>query len=626
MTRVLLTGGSGFIAAHVLESLLTRGHSVVTTVRSQEKADKIKQAYPDLGKDRLDFAIVEDIAQEGAFDKAVISDPPFESVIHTASPFHFNITDTKKDLLDPAINGTVGILKAIKKSAPTVKHVVITSSFAAILNGAKLPNWPEHTYTEEDWNPITEEQALTNPAEGYRASKTFAERAAWDFVRDEKPNFTISTVNPPMVFGPVVHYLNSLDSLNTSNQRIRDFAQGKAKDGLPNSGVFLWIDVRDLALVHVRQIEVPEAAGKRYFATAGYFSNKEIADAIEKNFPEYKDNLPAPDARAEGDYPNGSTESLHKYDNSRVKTLGITFRTIEESTVDLVKSLKAVGLNPPSRHHNQHLELTKLQAQSQPPNPELPPQLPPLIPTTSPPHPPPPMSSWDYIAKLVCIGDSGTGKSSLVIRLCEGRFSPHHDVTIGVEFGSRIVPVGPPNYIAPPKPTLSRHPSGAPPADGDTDPDSDAASPAPEPPGLPTPPVTNPKPKPVVQKHMKLSLWDTAGQETYKSVTRSYFRGASGALLVFDISRRPTFAHVQDWLADLRAIAEADIVVVLVGNKSDLAAGEENKREVTVAEAEEWAQKNGVLEYVETSAKSGEGVERAFARVAERIYENIEAG
>ncbi|KFY05594.1 hypothetical protein V492_08424 [Pseudogymnoascus sp. VKM F-4246] len=346
MSRVLLTGGSGFIAAHVLESLLTRGHSVVTTVRSQEKADKIKEAYPTYGKDKLDFAIVEDIAQEGAFDKAVISDPPFKSVIHTASPFHFNITDTKKDLLDPAILGTTGILKAIKKSAPTVKHVVITSSFAAILNGSKLPHWPEHTYTEEDWNPITEEQALTNPAEGYRASKTFAERAAWDFVRDEKPNFTISTVNPPMVFGPVVHYLNSLDSLNTSNQRIRDFAQGKAKNGLPNSGVYLWIDVRDLALVHVRQIEVPEAAGKRFFATAGYFSNKEIADAIRNNFPEYKDQLPAADAPGDGDYPNGSTESLHKYDNSRVvKTLGITFRSIEESVVDLVKSLKTVGLN-----------------------------------------------------------------------------------------------------------------------------------------------------------------------------------------------------------------------------------------------------------------------------------------
>lgn len=125
---------------------------------------------------------------------------------------------------------------------------------------------------------------------------------------------------------------------------------------------------------------------------------------------------------------------------------------------------------------------------------------------------------------------------------------------------------------------------------------------------------------------MKLSLWDTAGQETYKSVTRSYFRGASGALLVFDISRRPTFLHVTDWLNDLRQIAEPDIVVVLVGNKNDLAAEDTNKREVTRAEAEEWAKKNGVLEYVETSAKSGEGVEMAFGRVAERIYENIEAG
>lgn len=215
--------------------------------------------------------------------------------------------------------------------------------------------------------------------------------------------------------------------------------------------------------------------------------------------------------------------------------------------------------------------------------------------------------SWDYIAKLVCIGDSGTGKSSLTIRLCEGRFSPHHDVTIGVEFGSRIVPVGPPNTQPPkPKPSISRDPSLASISEG-----------------LPAPPRVEEK---VVQKHMKLSLWDTAGQETYKSVTRSYFRGASGALLVFDISRRGTFDHVMDWLNDLRQIAEPDIVVVLVGNKSDLAAGDENKREVTKEEAETWAKKNGVLEYVETSAKSGEGVEMAFGRVAERIYQNIEAG
>ncbi|KAI1343995.1 GTP-binding protein rab2 [Xylariaceae sp. FL0016] len=205
---------------------------------------------------------------------------------------------------------------------------------------------------------------------------------------------------------------------------------------------------------------------------------------------------------------------------------------------------------------------------------------------------------WDYIAKLVCIGDSGCGKSSLTIRLCEGRFSPQHDVTIGVEFGSRIVPVGPPASKLPP--------------------------------GSPPPPPEEEDPS---QKHMKLSLWDTAGQETYKSVTRSYFRGASGALLVFDITRKATFQHVTDWLNDLRAIAEPDIVVILVGNKLDRAqedpdaSGEgSNKREVTTAEAEEWARRNGVLQYVETSAKSGENVERAFQQVAERIFENINAG
>jgi Ras-related protein Rab-2A len=203
-----------------------------------------------------------------------------------------------------------------------------------------------------------------------------------------------------------------------------------------------------------------------------------------------------------------------------------------------------------------------------------------------------------------------TNPPKLTVRLCEGRFSPHHDVTIGVEFGSRIVPVGPPASLS-----LSiNNPSSKPP------PQAPAAKDA-------------SKSKETPQKHMKLSLWDTAGQETYKSITRSYFRGASGALLVFDISRKNTFLSATSWLHDLRQIAEEGIIVVLVGNKSDLAPsstvsdGEaDNKRQVTKEEAEEWCKANGVMEYVETSAKNGEGVERAFLEVAERIYQNIEAG
>lgn len=231
--------------------------------------------------------------------------------------------------------------------------------------------------------------------------------------------------------------------------------------------------------------------------------------------------------------------------------------------------------------------------------------------------------AWDYIAKIVSLGDSGCGKSSLTIRLCEGRFTPAHDVTIGVEFGSRIVPVGPPSSLL-----LSiNNPSGpstsSPLAAIQQQQNQRSASTTTD---TAAPSKTKKNPPSQPQKHMKLSLWDTAGQETYKSITRSYFRGASGALLVFDISRRATFASVTSWLHDLRQIAEPGIVVVLVGNKSDLPTSNPASRQVERAEAEEWCRANGVMQYVETSAKSGEGVERAFLEVAERIFQNIEAG
>lgn len=311
-------------------------------MRSQSKADKIKEAHPKYGKDKLDFAIVEDIAQEGAFDQAIKSDPPFEAVVHTASPFHFNVTDVQKQLLDPAYIGTTGILKSIQKSAPSVKRVVITSSFAAVVNPHK-GNWPEHTYSEADWNPLTQKEALENPVNGYRASKTFAEKAAWEFLEKEKPNWTLATMNPPMVFGPVVHYLNSLDAMNTSNERFRNIIQGKAKEEIPPTGMHIWIDVRDLALAHVKAMELEDAANKRFFLTEGYYSNKQIVDIIRKHFPEYKDVLPA-EGTSGGDFPEGFPDTYFKIDNSRSKkVLGLKYRPFEDCVVDTINSFKSVG-------------------------------------------------------------------------------------------------------------------------------------------------------------------------------------------------------------------------------------------------------------------------------------------
>ncbi|KAK6528637.1 hypothetical protein TWF694_003895 [Orbilia ellipsospora] len=173
---------------------------------------------------------------------------------------------------------------------------------------------------------------------------------------------------------------------------------------------------------------------------------------------------------------------------------------------------------------------------------------------------------WDYIAKVICLGDSGTGKSSLTIRLCEGRFSKT-DVTIGVELDSRVVEV----------------------EDG---------------------------------KKIKLQIWDTAGQEQYRSVTNSYIRNATGALLVYDITRKETLAHVQRWLSDIKNLGEPHVSIVLVGNKCDLV----DKRQVSTLEAETWARENDIAFHVETSAKTGESVERAFVEVAREIYQNIRQG
>jgi nucleoside-diphosphate-sugar epimerase len=312
----------------------------VTTVRSEEKADKIRSIHPNVGADKLSFAIVPDIAKEGAFDEAVKSDPPFEAVIHTASPFHFNVKDVQKELLDPAIIGTTGLLKTVAKNAPTVKRVVITSSFAAIRNANK-GNWPEHTYSEEDWNPITHEQALEGPAPGYSASKKFAEKAAWEFVEREKPDFDIATMCPPYVFGPIEPVLQTnLESLNTSNTLISSAILGKFKDGIPPTNAFLWIDVRDLALGHVLAVEKADAGNKRFFFTAGHFSNKQVVDVVRKNFPEYKDQLPSENEKG-GDLPEGG---LYGVNNNRVKELlGKGFYEFEQTVVDTIKTLKKIG-------------------------------------------------------------------------------------------------------------------------------------------------------------------------------------------------------------------------------------------------------------------------------------------
>jgi nucleoside-diphosphate-sugar epimerase len=257
------------------------------------------------------------------------------------------VGDGKTGLVDPAVIGTTGILRAIKRSAPSVRRVVVTSSFAAILDGDKLDD-PATTFTEASWNPAGLDRVSESLIVAYRVSKVLAERAAWDEAKEAA--FDLVTVNPPLVFGPVAHHLaGGVSAINTSNQRVVDLLQGKWREQLPPTGlVSIWVDVRDVATAHVGALERPEAAGRRLFTVAGHFSNRQIADAARAYadangfLAEYQDKLPAPDAPG-GERPAEGEAFKWNADETN-KLLGIKYITIEQSIGDLFKSLKEHGI------------------------------------------------------------------------------------------------------------------------------------------------------------------------------------------------------------------------------------------------------------------------------------------
>ena len=122
-------------------------------------------------------------------------------------------------------------------------------------------------------------------------------------------------------------------------------------------------------------------------------------------------------------------------------------------------------------------------------------------------------------------------------------------------------------------------------------------------------------------QQVKLQIWDTAGQESFRSITRSYYRGAAGALLVYDITRRDTFQHLGRWLEEAKQHAQPNMVILLIGNKNDL----EHKRAVSTEEGQAFAETNGLL-FLETSAKTAYNVEQAFLKTADEIHSKIQSG
>ncbi len=259
MSLVLVTGGSGFIGGHCILQCLAAGHQVRTTLRSLSREPEVRSLLKRAGAGsdgRLSFAAA-DLERDAGWQEAVAG---CDFVLHVASPFPLAVPKHEEELIVPARDGALRVLKAARTAG--VRRVVLTSSFAAVGYGHKEQTAP---FDETSW---------TDPnAEGvsaYAKSKTFAERAAWDFVGKEG-GIELSVVNPVGVFGPVLG-----PDLSTSITIVTRMMDG-SMPGLPRMK-FGVVDVRDVADLHLRAMTDARAKGERFLAVAGDFmSLREMA-------------------------------------------------------------------------------------------------------------------------------------------------------------------------------------------------------------------------------------------------------------------------------------------------------------------------------------------------------------
>jgi dihydroflavonol-4-reductase len=253
MARVLVTGGTGFIAAHCLIQLLAAGHDVRATVRDLAREKDLdamlRQGGVDAGQRVTLFAA--DLNADAGWATAMAG---CDYVLHVASPFPAAAPKDENELIAPARDGTLRVLRAARDAG--VKRVVLTSSFAAIGYGLEEPT---AAFTEKDWTDLTSPRL-----QPYTKSKTIAERAAWDFSAREGRGMELAVVNPVVVFGPLLGA-----DYSTSILVVKRLLEGSVP-GCPD----LWfgvVDVRDVADLHLRAMTHPAARGERFLATGGDF-------------------------------------------------------------------------------------------------------------------------------------------------------------------------------------------------------------------------------------------------------------------------------------------------------------------------------------------------------------------
>lgn len=346
---VLVTGGSGFIAAHVIVASLRKGYRVRTTIRSLDRADFVREKLANGGisteiSNDVQFYQA-DLLNDGGWDEACRG---CDFVHHIASPYPLGVPNDENEIIKPAREGTLRVLNAAKRSG-TVKRVVLMSSFAAIAYGQGDRD-KDSPFTEADWTVLTNSQSHVGP---YEKSKTLAERDAWQWEEAEgrAAGIELVTVNPVSVWGPSLGYEE-----NTSLTLAARMLNGEVP-GLPNL-LFSIVDVRDVADLHIKAMEAPNAAGQRYLAVSDddFVSAKGIADILKEGLPNAETKkvpsfvLPDWFLKIAGIFDKGigmivpELSRLRPASNAKAKNdLGWIPRNAKEAVLSGAESLKTTG-------------------------------------------------------------------------------------------------------------------------------------------------------------------------------------------------------------------------------------------------------------------------------------------
>ncbi|KAM3583013.1 hypothetical protein VKS41_004769, partial [Umbelopsis sp. WA50703] len=336
-SRVLVTGATGYIGTHVVDQFLQAGYVVIGTSRSAAKAENIRKYFDEkYGPGKFEIYEAGDLQEEGVFDGAV---KDVEAIAHVASPVVFATNDPYKDVINPAVNGTLNLLKSAHEHGKNVKHVVVTSSVASVLE--KAPDG--HVHTEADWNDSAIEavkeayekkQNLEN-APAYRASKAEAERALWKFRDEKKPAFTLTTILPSFVFGAILPPPKNQQAVEAAStpKFVINYYLGVSKDPSASQGSSSYVNVVDVARAHVLAVEnASKADGERYITSARAFSNQETVDILRRVYPE-RQNVITLGQPGQYKYPPVTVDG-----GKITRELGLTYVDFEQTLIQTIES------------------------------------------------------------------------------------------------------------------------------------------------------------------------------------------------------------------------------------------------------------------------------------------------